>query len=162
GGGGTAAGTAVANDRDRGTIGGAERDPPAALAPEPVRRNDDGDDLVVVAHAHRETVPHRIEGGGQPAEDRAQHERVATRLTTEAHPGAHPPNGFGPVPDRRRPGPLLHGRVEEGIGRGTEATIREGGGRRGRLCGAVDRERIDPVLLAHARAPAADRVLERA
>src|SRR5262249_10087539 len=76
--------------------------------------------------------------------------------------GAHPPNGFGPVPDRRRPGPLLHGRVEEGIGRGTEATIREGGGRRGRLCGAVDRERIDPVLLAHARAPAADRVLERA
>src|SRR5262244_2949417 len=40
--------TAVANDRDRGTIGGAERDPPAALAPEPVRRNDDGDDLVVV------------------------------------------------------------------------------------------------------------------
>src|SRR5262249_59746403 len=126
GGGGTAAGTAGATDRDGGTMGGADRAPPAALAPEPVRRNDDGDDLVVVAHAHRETVPHRIEGGGQPAEDRAQHERVATRLTTEAHPGAHPPDGLGAVPDRRRTSARLHGRVAEGEGSRARAAKRQG------------------------------------
>ena len=126
------------------------------------RRNRHRQDVVVVAHAHHDVVARRIEVAGLPPEEHAHHEPVGRRPRPVANPRVHPGDPVRLVPDRRRPRALLDQRIEERVVARSATAVDECPTRAAGLRGAVRRERIDSYRLAHARAPAARRVLEDA
>src|SRR5947208_3831977 len=116
--------------------------------PERARGNRHVEDLVVVADRDVEVLRGEVVRHAT-RERRDEPQPVGSRRPAVLDRGPDPPERFGPIPDRRRPGALLDRLRDPRV-----AAEREGRGYRARVA-AVDR-----VLVTHVGAPAAGRVLQ--